>query len=321
MMWSRLTFTRKKLYATGRHFLSSEEKLSKLSFWKSQYQKQSPDPGFDWFVGPENVTNILQHHMQELWSVLCGSNSKPSSEIKSQFMYLELGCGTSLVPHDVIKTADVPVSAVLLDYVHEALAFQRQNFDVNKRGGNRHALTVCADVMSLPLKSCSFHLAVDKGTMDALLRNRQHGKSNSQAMLSEALRVLQRGGRYLQISDEDPDVRIDYLDSLWKSVWPKVCYSNSSNADSASRNLKNSVDSTGEKNTQANSYLCESNLVRNSSSGVKNCVSSGNLSSAENSELCDKTSLVDSSCPLGSWSFKVVPSQWGQEYFVYWRDK
>ena len=57
--------------------------------------------------------------------------------------------------------------------------------------------------------------------MDALLKDRQKGIQKSTLLMSEAWRVLQTNGQYLQISDEDPDLRMDLLDQLWNKSKPE----------------------------------------------------------------------------------------------------
>jgi ubiquinone/menaquinone biosynthesis C-methylase UbiE len=67
-------------------------------------------------------------------------------------------------------------------------------------------------VCSLPYKDNLFHLLVDKGTMDALIKNPKHGRGDASSMLHEAERVLQSGGMFLQVTDEDPDSRLLFLE-------------------------------------------------------------------------------------------------------------
>ena len=279
----------------------THEKLSKFSYWKSQYQNKLvnsvENKGFDWFLGPDdNITDIIQKHILEMLLL-----SRGSEEIVNPLKYLELGCGTSLVPHKVLTSAinylkahesisnitsrNTPiVTAVLVDYVQEALQFQNNLFDRNliRSTSDYQVMCVCADVTSLPLRSETFNLVVDKGTLDSLIRDRTKGKIKSELMMSEALRILVKGGRYLQISDEDPDVRIEFLDNLWKDVYKRQ-------------------------------PLCLSNDVSNNTSLTRN----------EGSTLCEDIESHDKDLNFSSssWSFQIIQSKWDQEYFLYWRDK
>ncbi|KAJ6656957.1 hypothetical protein lerEdw1_002958 [Lerista edwardsae] len=57
----------------------------------------------------------------------------------------------------------------------------------------------------------SFHLILDKGTCDSLLRCPQ-GPGRARKLVAGCLRVLRPEGTLLQFSDEDPDVRMPFLE-------------------------------------------------------------------------------------------------------------
>ena len=93
--------------------------------------------------------------------------------------------------------------------------------------------------------------------------------------MNEVWRVLKEGGCYVQISDEDPDVRIDFLNKLWNENLHKIL-------------------SEKQQNVSHGFHGSEKQIV-------------------EKSLLHEKLN--------GTWNFNVLPSDWGQEYFVYWRNK
>ncbi|CAI9624156.1 unnamed protein product [Staurois parvus] len=61
--------------------------------------------------------------------------------------------------------------------------------------------------------SGSVSLVLDKGTSDSLLRS---GSEQAQKLVLESLRVLKKGGKLVQFTDEDPDARLPF----WKNLEP-----------------------------------------------------------------------------------------------------
>ena len=61
-----------------------------------------------------------------------------------------------------------------------------------------------------------FDVVLDKGTTDSVLKMEDEDKSLvlCQGILSESLRLLSSSGVYLQITDEDPDLRMSLLQDL-----------------------------------------------------------------------------------------------------------
>ena len=54
---------------------------------------------------------------------------------------------------------------------------------------------VTADARKLPYPNCSFHLALEKGTLDAMLSDKETGISSCTLIIAECARVLKEGGR------------------------------------------------------------------------------------------------------------------------------
>ncbi|GFO30237.1 methyltransferase-like protein 12, mitochondrial [Plakobranchus ocellatus] len=203
----RNTFRSKSLFHLARSNFSGslqDEKLSQLSYWKERY-KDKHSKVFEWFLEPGEIVETLLDRIQvSRWQPL---------------HYLDLGCGLSDLSLHLLTQRQQSVSAVLVDFVPEALHYQCMKFkDYMDQGrvplkSMQHL--VCADVKCLPLKDDVFHVVLDKGTMDALIKDKVHGHINSMLMMSEILRVLTPCGRYLQISDEDPDSRLPFLEKLY----------------------------------------------------------------------------------------------------------
>ncbi|KAH9498266.1 Transcription initiation protein SPT3 [Bulinus truncatus] len=247
------------LYTQARQY-SRDERLSTFSYWKSQYQRKTQDIGFDWFLDSQGVLTTILDHLKQVTK--SPSYSCVEEDAKRSFVsYLDLGCGTSSLSLEVLKNSPHSMLQVLLDFVPEALTYQMANLtNSGSAGKEKTCVGVCADVQKLPFASNTFNVIVDKGTMDALMKDRSHGHHKTRLMLSEVMRVLASGGRYLQISDEDPDSRLLYLDQI-----------------------------------------CSSTLIDNLSP--------------------DSANLDKTGHPLSSWSFQVLSSPSGIEYFVYWADK
>lgn len=62
-----------------------------------------------------------------------------------------------------------------------------------------------------------FHVVIDKGTTDSLLKSKD-GHQLAESSMTEIFRVLHPKGVLWQITDEDPDVRLLFLQSLSNQV-------------------------------------------------------------------------------------------------------
>ncbi|CAG5129533.1 unnamed protein product, partial [Candidula unifasciata] len=267
---------------------STDEYLSKHEYWQQRYRQPSKDLSFDWFVESPEILDFILHSMKHSSQ---GMHTHQLSGKKQSVSCLDLGCGTSSVWRSILANSPVPVRLVLLDFVQEALHYQKQHVNTAAAAVPESCChLVCADVTNLPFADGSFHLAMDKGTMDALLKDRSRAHTQAIAMMSEVDRTLTPGGRFLQISDEDPDARLVFLDSLSRTR----CHVSDSQAF------------PGPVYVPALDSQC--------------CPVSMNTS--VDSSSSDSTSTVPASGSLFStWSFQVIASRWHREYFLYWKDK
>ena len=84
----------------------------------------------------------------------------------------------------------------------------------------------------MPFKTDMFDVVIDKGTTDSVLKfeDRTQAYLMARKIQNEALRITSRSGVYIQITDEDPELRLDLLrgntiqDSLDKSSDFSVSY-------------------------------------------------------------------------------------------------
>ena len=73
-----------------------------------------------------------------------------------------------------------------------------------------------ANATKTPFRKGSFDLVLDKGTTDSVLKFEDRRKAFTMAKMiqNESLRILSTSGVYIQITDEDPDMRIPLLNEL-----------------------------------------------------------------------------------------------------------
>ena len=69
------------------------------------------------------------------------------------------------------------------------------------------------DALSLPFASSTFDVVIDKGTSDSALKEPREGVKMAASILRESVRVLKAGGCVWQITDEDPDVKLAFLEA------------------------------------------------------------------------------------------------------------
>ncbi|XP_059154990.1 citrate synthase-lysine N-methyltransferase CSKMT, mitochondrial-like isoform X2 [Physella acuta] len=276
-------------------------KLSKFSYWQKRYQDQHQDLGFDWFITP---ADILEHILDIL-------NQVKKKHVNKSLHLLDLGCGTSDLSLNVLAHTSSPVSMILLDFVKEALLYQRKKFSkISQKGSS--VQFVCADILNIPFCNNSFDLIIDKGTMDALLKDSTNGQFKCEVMMSEVMRVLSKYGRYMQISDEDPDSRLLCLEEICHKA-----FTSSHKPNSISHELDHK-----KLTSDSNLELWEERNILN-----KVTYKDGNSLQEKIQNHTDSSSFDPHHChslersDITSWSFEVVSSHCGREYFIYWFDK
>ncbi|CAM9242961.1 unnamed protein product [Discosporangium mesarthrocarpum] len=116
---------------------------------------------------------------------------------------LHVGCGTSDVGPKLAAEPDLGLQVTDIDDSASAVRIMCRRHRQTK--GYRCSR---ANALNLPFPQGKFDAVVDKGTFDALLC-RSH--KDAQNMAVEVHRVLRKGGIFLQITNEDPDLRLDLL--------------------------------------------------------------------------------------------------------------
>lgn len=137
---------------------------------------------------------------------------------------LDLGCGTSVVSNIMYKTCQLPLQLFCLDYAVDAVNYQRLKASKLSRGHhNSNMFYINGDATQLPFVSNLFDVIIDKGTTDSLLRIHDGATDAVTKCLSESLKCLTSNGAILQITDEDPDTRVTFIETILKQTENPNC--------------------------------------------------------------------------------------------------
>ncbi len=88
---------------------------------------------------------------------------------------------------------------------------------------------VQADATKLPFLGNTFDIVLDKGTIDSIMKmkNKTECKHTAKTIMLGALNVVRPPGVYVQVTDEDPELRMALLEdllSLYKTDRYRVSY-------------------------------------------------------------------------------------------------
>ncbi|XP_067883903.1 citrate synthase-lysine N-methyltransferase CSKMT, mitochondrial [Heterodontus francisci] len=181
------------------------ENLEKRTTWDRFYQETPTQPfrHFDWFLGYPSLHGILVQLLHD-------------ADGEGPRKVLDLGCGTSELGPRMYSECSFPLHVYCIDFSPVAIALMQAQFSPLPPPGHPasqlHFLQADATDLS-SFQPGTFDLVLDKGTLDALLRTKDRGMAAGRALV-ESLRVMRAGGSMLQVSDEDPDARMLWLQSL-----------------------------------------------------------------------------------------------------------
>ena len=169
--------------------------MSKKSYWDNFYTKtkSATATSFDWF---------FSHDVANQWLTKYITQGKTQ---KNMMNILELGCGTSTLASNLLKEVDDCISIVSIDF---SLAAVKQARMISHQTSIQYAV---ADASSLPFRSNQFDVVFEKGTFDAMLKNSNGNLAGFS--FGETVRVLTPCGTFLQFSDENPDLRLSFLEA------------------------------------------------------------------------------------------------------------
>ncbi|GAO52312.1 S-adenosyl-L-methionine-dependent methyltransferase [Saitoella complicata NRRL Y-17804] len=180
--------------------------LRDKAYWDSRYDKEfqeKDDANFDWFKGYKDLEPWLSEHL------------KPESKI------LMLGCGNSTLSADLYNAGYKHVHNI--DFAPTCIE-RMKALHADKAEMTWEVM----DVLDLKYDGATFDVAIDKGTMDALLcfdpeegsvwSPPEHVVANCTKEVDEAIRVLKPGGKFLYCTFGQPHFRRRYMqrEGVWK---------------------------------------------------------------------------------------------------------
>ena len=191
--------------------------MSKQIYWEEFYRKiqrqeqKTPGGTYDWFFPYKVASPWLQHYIeQQQTSLVQATNQKQQHTLLKA---MDLGCGTSDL--SALLYADHPTLQITcVDFSKEAITkMQRMFGHLAPPKDNDPGITfVQGDAMQLPFKDQTFDICYEKGTVDAILKQKTHGTSEAVKAICEISRVLKSSGVLLQFSDEPPELRLPVLE-------------------------------------------------------------------------------------------------------------
>ncbi|XP_041926152.1 citrate synthase-lysine N-methyltransferase CSKMT, mitochondrial [Alosa sapidissima] len=185
------------------------EHMDKKATWDRFYSETNSQhtnkfKNFEWFFGFDAVQDII------LPLLKLPTDSDASVHI------LDMGCGTSALGPSIYKHTPWPVVVTCVDISPVAVKLMQEHTKrtpVKPQNPLSSLAFLELDCTRLKehFRPQSLDLIVDKGTTDALLRSRD-GQVKAGQILRQCLGVLRSTGSLIQLSDEDPDARILWLE-------------------------------------------------------------------------------------------------------------
>lgn len=182
---------------------NNSHKLSKEAYWKQFYKQQRQDVrptppvfNFEWLTSYE----ILKPFILPLMP-------------KTPYRLLDVGCGVSTLAIDLCLDSPVASQSLCIDISPDALLTLQEKMKNIRLKPSSRVDFLQADILNMPVQSGSMDIVIDKGTMDSFLKDEDRVRAHDRAtqLYKECLRVLKPSGCLIQITDEDPDMRMGLL--------------------------------------------------------------------------------------------------------------
>ncbi|KIP02687.1 hypothetical protein PHLGIDRAFT_32105 [Phlebiopsis gigantea 11061_1 CR5-6] len=171
------------------------EEYGTKQYWDKRYTLESDDSTFDWFKKYEDIADLIRELIPD-----------KSARI------LMLGCGNSTLSEDMYD--DGYKNIVNVDYSGILIEKMRRKHQEVRPGMEWLEM----DVRELKFNSESFDVAIDKGTMDAMMTAKadvwdppEEVIENCTQEVNEVLRVLRPDGTFLYLTFGQPHFRKRYL--------------------------------------------------------------------------------------------------------------
>ncbi|KAJ3843240.1 S-adenosyl-L-methionine-dependent methyltransferase [Lentinula raphanica] len=165
-------------------------------YWNQRYALEAQDASFDWFKSYSEISDILR-------SLIPDKSSK----------ILMLGCGNSKLSQDMYD--DGYSNIVNIDYSSIVIENMKQRHRESRPQMSWQEM----DVRDLKFEDNSFDVAIDKGTMDAMMTVKgdiwnppQQVIDDCTKEVSEVIRTLRKGtGVFIYLTFGQPHFRKRYL--------------------------------------------------------------------------------------------------------------
>ncbi|EIW79149.1 S-adenosyl-L-methionine-dependent methyltransferase [Coniophora puteana RWD-64-598 SS2] len=166
------------------------------TYWDLRYREEAPDATFDWFKSYADIADVLRQYIPD-----------KSARI------LMLGCGNSTLSQDMYddgfkNIVNIDFSGVLIEKMRSLHAGTRPEMEWHEM-----------DIRDLKFEDGSFDVAIDKGTMDAMMTSvkdvwnpPEHVIEDCSREVSEVVRVLRKkSGIFLYLTFGQPHFRKRHL--------------------------------------------------------------------------------------------------------------
>ncbi|EIW58504.1 S-adenosyl-L-methionine-dependent methyltransferase [Trametes versicolor FP-101664 SS1] len=172
------------------------EEYGTKEYWDQRYTQESEDASFDWFKSYSDIADIMRELIPE-----------KSARI------LMLGCGNSTLSQDMYddeykNIVNTDYSGILIEKMRHKNAQDRPEMEWHEM-----------DIRDLKFDDDTFDVAIDKGTMDAMMTAKadvwdppEEVVQNCNREVDEVLRVLRKGGIFVYLTFGQPHFRRRYLD-------------------------------------------------------------------------------------------------------------
>lgn len=152
-------------------------------FWEQKYAKDTSP--FEWYVSWPRLKPVIGPVLTQCKRAL------------------HVGCGTSSLGHDILESGvETVVNLDVSKTVIHAMSKRYQHID--------RLEWIATDIRTTKLKSASFDVVIDKGTMDALMCS-DIAVRIVYNMFEEISRLLKPGGFFIEVSSGCEELRESYF--------------------------------------------------------------------------------------------------------------
>jgi len=174
---------------------SKNEQYGTKEYWDQRYSEEAHNESFDWFKSYADLSDLLHELIPE-----------KSSRI------LMLGCGNSKLSEDMWEDGyrnivNIDYSSILIEQMKKRHSDLRPEMEWHEM-----------DVRKLTFGDGTFDVAIDKGTMDAMMTTKgdvwdppQQVIDDCNKEVDETLRVLKENGLFIYLTFGQPHFRRRYL--------------------------------------------------------------------------------------------------------------